>query len=90
MTLVLQDTDAVVSAEMEELSARAGSFKPFRTFVKMLRSALQGALVGLGPVVGAGGSYNFSEDAAGTVGGGVLADSLVLAARRGGSFWPLP
>ena len=28
---------------MEELSARAGSFKPFRTFVKMLRSALQGS-----------------------------------------------
>ena len=43
MTLVLQDTDAAVCAEMEELSARAGSFKPFRTFVKMLRSALQGS-----------------------------------------------
>ncbi len=27
---------------MEELSARAGSFKPFRTFAKMLKAALQG------------------------------------------------
>ena len=43
MTLILRDIDAAVSAEMEELSARAGSFKPFRTFVKMLRSALQGS-----------------------------------------------
>ena len=43
ITLVLQDTDAAVFAELEELSARAGSFKPFRIFVKMLRSALQGS-----------------------------------------------
>lgn len=55
-----------------------------------LRSALRDALVGLGPIVGAGGTYDFSEDAAGTVGGGVLAESLVLAARRGGGFRPLP
>ncbi|CAK0735493.1 hypothetical protein CVIRNUC_000590 [Coccomyxa viridis] len=35
--------ETFTSAQMEELSARAGSFKPFRTFVKMLRSALQGS-----------------------------------------------
>lgn len=55
-----------------------------------LRGALRDALVGLGPVVGAGGSYDFTEDAAGTVGGGVLAESLVLAARQGGGFRPFP
>ncbi len=55
-----------------------------------LRGALRDALVGLGPVGGAGGSYDFTEDAAGTVGGGVLAESLVLAARQGGSFRPFP
>lgn len=31
------------AAEIEELTARAGSFKPFRTFTKMLGTALQGA-----------------------------------------------
>lgn len=55
-----------------------------------LRGALRDALVGLGPVVGAGGTYDFSESAAGTVGGGVLAESLVLGARQGGGFRPPP
>ena len=63
---------------------------PADTGTAGLRSALRDALVGLGPVVGAGGTYDFTEDAAGTVGGGVLAESLVLAARQGGGFRPLP
>ena len=33
----------ISAAEIEELTARAGSFKPFITFTKMLRTALQGA-----------------------------------------------
>ena len=43
MIVALQDTEVATFAEVEELSARAGSFKPFRTFAKMLRSALQGS-----------------------------------------------
>ena len=43
MTVAFQDIDVAIFAEAEELSARAGSFKSFRTFAKMLRSALQGS-----------------------------------------------
>lgn len=51
-----------------------------------VRSALRDALIGLGPVAGVSGSYDFSGDRA----AGVLADSLVLAAWQGGRFLPLP
>lgn len=55
----------------------------------VLRGALRDALVGLGPVIGAGGSYDFSDRRTGPR-TGLLADSLVLAVWRGGRFWPLP
>lgn len=50
------------------------------------RAALRDALLGLGPVVGAGGSYDF-------VGGdayGPLPGSLIVAEWRSGRFRPLP
>ena len=51
------------------------------------RGALRDALVGLGPVTGAGGSYDYS-DRQGGLETGLLADSLVLARWRGGRFRP--
>jgi len=50
------------------------------------RSALRDALVGLGPVTGAGGSYDFQEDGS----GGLRPDSLVLAEWRSGRLRPPP
>ena len=81
------DAGLLLGAAAEQVLTYAD---PADTGTAGLRSALRGSLVGLRPVVGAGGSYDFTEDAAGTVGGGVLAESLVLAARRGGGFGPLP
>lgn len=57
---------------------------------KPMRNGLRDALIGLGPVVGAGGTYDFFSDFSGDGSGGVLADSLVLAARQGGGFRPPP
>lgn len=51
-----------------------------------VRGALRDALVGLEPVTGAGGSYDFSEGGA----GGLHPGSLVLAEWRSGRFRPLP
>ena len=61
-----------------------------------VRGALLGALGGLGPVVGAGGTYDFSDDfsgsgeLAGNHVAGLLPDSLVFGAWRGGRFLPYP
>ena len=57
-----------------------------------VRGALLGALGGLGPVVGAGGTYDFSGsgELAGNHGVGLLPDSLVFGAWRGGRFLPYP
>ena len=54
-----------------------------------VREALLGALSGLGPTVGAGGSYDFSGDFTGER-SAVLPESLVLGAWRGGRFLPYP
>lgn len=54
--------------------------------VEASRRALRDALVGLGPVVGAGGSYDFHEDGS----GGLQPGSLVLAAWRSGRLRPIP
>ena len=54
--------------------------------VAALRSALRDALIGLGPIVGAGGSYDFSGEGE----SGLLPGSLVLAVWRGGRFFPYP
>jgi ABC-type branched-subunit amino acid transport system substrate-binding protein len=51
-----------------------------------VRRALRDALVGLEPVTGAGGSYDFGEGGA----GGLQPGSLVLAEWRSGRFRPLP
>ena len=51
-----------------------------------VRGALRDALIGLGPIVGAGGSYDFSGDRV----SGLLPGSLVLAVWRGGRFFPYP
>ncbi len=51
-----------------------------------IRSGLRDALVGLGPHVGVGGSYDFS----GSSPFGLLPDSLELAVWRGGRFYPYP
>ena len=51
-----------------------------------VRGALRDALVGLEPVTGAGGSYNFGEGGA----GGLQPGSLVLAEWRSGRFRPPP
>ena len=42
ITSMLHMSPSLVCAEIEELSARAGSFKPFITFTRMLKTALQG------------------------------------------------
>ncbi len=58
-----------------------------------VREALLGALGGLGPVVGAGGIYNFfgvSDDLVADRTTGLLPDSLVFGAWRGGRFLPYP
>ena len=65
-----------------------------------VRGALLGALGGLGPVVGAGGTYDFSGDFSGGFSGsgelagdrvaGLLPDSLVFGTWRGGRFLPYP
>ena len=54
-----------------------------------VRGALGGALGGLGPVVGAGGTYDLSGDAGDRV-SGLLPDSLVLGTWRNGRFLPYP
>ncbi len=51
-----------------------------------VRSALRDALIGLGPVDGVGGSYDFSAERA----PGLLPESLVFAVWRGGRFFPFP
>ena len=53
-----------------------------------VRGALLGALGGLGPVVGAGGTYDFSGS--GDQVAGLLPDSLVFGVWRGGRFLPYP
>ena len=65
-----------------------------------VRGALLGALGGLGPVVGAGGTYDFSGDFSSDFSGsgelagdqvvGLLPDSLVFGVWRGGRFLPYP
>ena len=56
-----------------------------------VRGALRDALVTLGPVTGAGGTYDFTEgDFSDGSSSGLQPDSLVLAEWRSGRFRPLP
>ncbi len=64
------------------------AYGPAPTEPSTLRSALRDALVGLGPITGAGGLYNFSGGGEGW--DGLDPGSLVLAVWRGGRFRPIP
>ncbi len=77
------DAAQLLGAAAEQVLTYAGSAD---LTVAAVRGALRDALVGLGPVVGAGGSYDFSGES----GSGLLADSLVLAVWRSGRFFPYP
>ena len=83
---VLTYTDVSVNDDPDSAAANTAA----------VRGALLGALGGLGPVVGAGGTYNFSGAFSGSgelVGdqvAGLLPDSLVFGAWRGGRFLPYP
>lgn len=61
-------------------------YGPDLSRTEAVRSALRDALLGLGPVVGAGGSYDFAAEGA----SGPLPGSLVVAEWRSGRFRPLP
>lgn len=80
------DAALLIGRAAEQVLAYAPSEKVPTELPDTLRGALRDALVGLGPVTGAGGSYDFSEGGL----GGLDPGSLVLAEWRGGRFRPLP
>ncbi len=83
----LSDAVSLLAAAAEQVLGYSVGFAPQNP--QALRQGLRDALIGLGPVVGAGGTYDFSEgDVNEGVQLGILPESLVLGTWRSGSFRP--